>query len=180
MRTLVRRFKAYRARNSDYQLSRAYKLSWAVVLIHHVIVILAGCVGFWVDPSPVVVAIVGGQVATYFWSGTFILFGCGALFARLMQRARAEAVSVVSIACARVLWAGILIYSIAKGISEPGGLQIALMLLAGAIFLFSWSLTVFIWMTGAPITGVAHTTTLTQLRDQLQEVVERPRDEEQE
>lgn len=179
VKTLTRRFKSYRKRTSDYQITRAYRLAWATVLIHHIIVMLAGCVGFIVAPSPTVAKIVGGEIATYLWSGTFIIFGFFGLVSRLMHRARAEGVSVASIAAARILWAGILLYSIVINYTDIGTLQLVLMLLAGAVFLIGWSLTVFVWMSGAPLaTPTVNTEIITQLRDQLQEVVDRPRDQE--
>lgn len=166
------RMRSYRARKSEYQVPRGYMLGWSTVALHHIMVILAGAVGVLIDPSPSVTAIVGGTVATWLWSLAFVLFGTTALLARLFNRARAEVVAVVTIAAGRVLWAGILIYSVARGLSDPGSLQVAFMLLAGAIFLVSWSLTVLVWLSGVPLGTPGSSSLIVALRDHLHEVVQ--------
>ena len=132
----------------DYSVNRRTFASWIAILCHHVIIIVAGLIGFIGDPSPTVTTVLGGEVASYLWSGTFVLFGSMALIARLFRRARAEVVAVLSIAGARMLWAGILIGAMMTGISSRGGLQIAATLAAGSFFMLGWSLMVLGWISG--------------------------------
>lgn len=173
------RLRRYRSKTSDYTVNKGYKLSYGIMTFHHVIVIAAGFAGFIIAPSPAVATVVGGSAAAWLWSGVFVLFGTTALISRLFRRARAEVVSVLTIAAARVLWSGILVWSVAAGLTHPGSLQIALILLAGAVFLLGWSLTTLAWLSGIPLsTPVGQATMLKELRDHVREVVERTHQEE--
>lgn len=158
----------------DYHVSRAYVLGWLVVVLHHICVIVAGIVGLTGAPSPAVIAVVGGSIATYLWSGVFIAFGTFALLARLTRRVRAEAVAVLSIAAARLLWSGIIFYTVDNDTSPAGSSQVAWLMVAGALFLVGWSLTVLTWLSGAPIVDRRTNSILvvTELRDHLQTAID--------
>lgn len=161
-------------RGGSYDVTKAYRLSWAIVLVHHLAVVAAGLVGFLGPPPPSIANITGGEIASYIWSSMFILFGVTGLIARLARKARAEVVAVVCVATARTLWAVILFVSVNMGINDPGSMQIAILMLSGAIFLVGWSMTTLVWLSGAPLSppGQGQLVALEELRDVVQSVVD--------
>jgi hypothetical protein len=172
-----RKIKKVFTEGGDYRINKKIAFGWAMLLVHHVAIIIAGLIGFFGDPSPTIVTILGGEIASYLWSTTFILFGAQALIARVFRKARAEVVAVLAIAAARLLWCGILIGAVEVGIADQGTLQVALALAAGSFFMLGWSMTVLAWLAGwikvDTTPGVHQSEVIIELCDQLQVVVDK-------
>lgn len=173
-----KRIIAFFSAKADYKIDKKLIFSWAIFLLHHTCIIIAGIIGFLGDPSPTVVKVLGGEIASYLWSTTFIIFGLQALLARLFRKARAEVVAVMAIAAARLLWCGILVGAVEVGMADKGTLQVAMALAAGSFFMLGWSLTVLAWLAGwikvdtGTSSGAHQDEVIIELRDQLQKVVE--------
>lgn len=173
-----KRIIAFLTKEGDYKIDKRLAFSWSVFLVHHLAIIAAGVIGFLGDPSPTVVKVLGGEISSYLWSTTFIIFGLQALVARIFRKARAEVVAVLAIAVARLLWCGILVGAVEVGMADKGTLQVAMAIAAGSFFMLGWSLTVLAWLAGwikvdtGAGSGAHQDGVIIELRDQLQKVVE--------
>ena len=164
-------FSGWLTSKNDYFLTREYIAGYILTLTHHILCVVAGVIGFVVEPS-VTIARTGGVYVAWLWSAIFIIFGLCAIIARFAKRINAEAIAVIVIVLGRLLWSVIIIAEVAAGRTPLGSLQIAVLIASTGFFLMGWSLTVFIWVAGTPM-ELRATQATTALRKQLIAVVKK-------
>lgn len=142
--------------------SRLDRAGSVLVYCHHAIVVAVGAFGIIESPSPAVASIVGGFVASYLWSGMFLVFGLLALGCRIAQRhgirwkgkrwkldtTRSEALCIALIGAGMFLFSVIITGAALFGPAQPppplpddglpgqpGAIQTALAILSSSVFL---------------------------------------------
>lgn len=127
-------------------LKPSYPPRWSnyFFLIAHLLTIAVGFFGLVGETAPSVNAVLGyDDIATLLFAFLFIFFGSISFFARIRRRFRMEAVGVISIGGAFIIW-GIIVLIAAKGPTtslQPAGgyFLVAAMKMGWGLILLWWA-----------------------------------------
>lgn len=143
-----------------WQWSSLYRLSSAILMLQHLLVVACGLAWF-VAPSNTIDRALD-PAWSLSWSMLFVAFSLVGMVARARKAWPIEAASNIVVAISVWLWAMVILIS-GISVDQYGGLQSGLMLLGFAASLWGWSLTQIAWVQRREAEGerfkriVAHT-----------------------